>query len=88
MNLQDAKLAGLVSALVTTADQSVVDLETTFLVSLGATLGEVQDMWHQVWDIDLVAAGNYGDRAYIWLGGKGHTADHINERWLAYWGSL
>lgn len=87
MNLQDVKFQGLTSALAVSGGQ-VDDLESQYLVSLGATLGDIQDMWHEVWDSALVTAGNYNDRAYEWLGTNGHNQDQLNERWYSYWSSL
>ncbi len=66
------------------------DLEDEWLLGqLGAYTGpaNVNDLWMALFDVDLIAAGQFNDRAYAWLASKGHTQGALNDRWLAYWSS-
>ena len=57
------------------------------LAAVDPTSGDAQDAWHEFWDEEGIAIGNYGDRAFAWLGGLGFTGD-LASRWKAYWETL
>jgi len=66
------------------------DLEVEWLLSgLGAYTGPMvlNDLWMALFDVALIPAGQFNDRAYAWLAGLGFTQAQLNDRWLAYWSS-
>jgi len=84
--VDDAKLNKIETALVATGH--VDDLEVLWLQSLdvSVTSDDADTAWHQYWDSQAVAAGNFNDRAYAWLGSLLHTGS-LSDRWLSYWSS-
>ena len=86
---QDEELAVLKAATATTPSQ-LNSLEPAYVDTLAATdpvSGDVQDAWHEFWNEALVSPGNFNDRAFEWLGGKGLTGT-LGDRWSAHWRSL
>ena len=77
----DAKLAGLERS--TGEVGAVDDLENVHWsnLMLGAT-GDTQDLLS-----DYLTTQGFDD-AYTWLESLGHTEEHINERWIAYWSAI
>ncbi len=95
-HVNDLKHAKLLAAVVLgTPPEGIKDLETQWLKEqiVGSTTGkeDLDDLWQLFWDEVTVpgpvAAGNFNDRANIWLDGLGFKGPPgaINDKWLAYW---
>lgn len=63
---------------------AVQDMLYDYLLDNGGLAGNINDLWHQVWTAQSVAAGTFDDRAYTWLGTLGFTGA-LSDRWLAFW---
>ncbi len=90
--INDAKHAALLTLLVSPTGQ-IDDLEYDVLKNVfivGATTGKehVNDLWHLFWDEQAVAAGQFNDRDYAYMGTQGHVQGQINSRRLSYWNSF
>jgi hypothetical protein len=88
MAVNDDKFSKLLAALgggAYTGPQTVKDMELNWLkAQAGVTANNIHDCWMEYWDNLVIAAGDFNDRAYAWLGGLGHTGD-ISDRWASYW---
>ncbi len=45
----------------------------------------INDQWHNLWDNNGVAKGNWNDRALIWLRNLGYTAPDLSQNLLEFW---
>jgi hypothetical protein len=84
----DAKHAKLLTALgggAYTGPRNINDMELAWLqAQVGVTANQLNDAWHDYWDQQVIAAGDFNGRAYNWLGGLTYTGS-LNDRWLQYW---
>ena len=87
--LQDEKLRALRVEFVATIG-TVNDLERLHVdaLILGTPAGTTLYRCFQYWDEQTILAGNFNDRATLWLDGLGHAGPHIDERWKAYWEAI
>ena len=86
---QDFELAVLKAATAITPGQ-LNSLEPAYVDTLAVvdpTSGTVQDRWMEFWDEAGISVGNYNDRAFEYLGGKGRTGA-LGDRWFQEWLAL
>ena len=57
------------------------------LATIDPTSGTVQDRWMEFWDEEAIGAGNYNDRAFEYLRGKGRTGS-LGDMWFQEWQAL
>ena len=58
-----------------------------FLATVDPTDGAAQDRWMEFWDEAGISPGNYGDRAYEYLRGKGRSGS-LSDMWHQEWQAL
>lgn len=61
------------------------DQVVAWLLSVGATGGNVDDLWHSYWSLQAVPAGQFNDRYATWLTALGFTQGSLDDKQLAYW---
>jgi len=83
-HVNDAKLATFELNLLKTGHINDLEVEALQLLHPSVTSDVIDEAWHQYWDSQLVAAGQFNDRAFAWLGSLGHT-DSLSDRWLEFW---
>jgi len=90
MNIQDHKLVKMQATLSIAPEDTNPDLEPLFVQALGVaiTQAHTQDMWHEFWDEEGIASGQYNDRAYAWLATVGYLEPHIQDRWYSFWSDV
>ena len=69
------------------ATGTINDMINTWLANLTVESGSTNDLWHAYWDQELVPAGAFNDRAYVWLESLGHLGS-LNDRWAGYWADM
>ena len=84
--IDDAKLNFITTALAKTGHVNDLEIELLQSLHVSVTSDNINDAWHQYWDSQLVAAGQFNDRAFAWLGGLAHTGS-LSDRWLKFWSS-
>ena len=70
--------------LVTPADTN--DMLVSYLQNLTlSVISDPNDLWHLYWDQQLIAPGDFNDRAHDWLNSLGHVESDLPAQWHAYW---
>lgn len=86
VGIGDAKRSYLLTNGSASANINDMEFEWLGLKIINPTkANELSDRWSQYWDELAVPAGNFNDRAFLWLSSMGHAQDDLPAKWISFW---